>query len=416
MARTAFYAWQSDRDSETNWHFIGVALQAAIKRLNANLAIEESDIALTLDRDTHGEPGMPAVADTILRKITEASIFVGDLTFVTEFKSASRTKYQPNANVLIEMGYAAKCLGFERLVCVFNEHYGEPAHLPFDLVHRQFPICYRLAPEANADERSQALEKLTRALVRALETIVSRLGLTEEPQGLPSHAFASLDRFSFVESPSWNIARAKTRTEDGAETEYVYWYNQPCAYLRFLPAADRGFTRTTLKSLIEHASQRLPVFGDPPHSTLFPNDWGMIAVGYDDELRAEALEVTQVFRSGEIWGLNRRIVERERVKNSATYLVHWPATQTQFLSALGRYTEYAREVLQVEPAIVIVAGLALVKDALLVKDKEKWFSDPETPSRCMDNFIRFEVTITAWDQITPALLNPLFDQILDACQ
>jgi hypothetical protein len=40
--------------------------------------------ALSLDRDTHREPRMGAVADTILRKIDEAAIFAADLTFVAQ--------------------------------------------------------------------------------------------------------------------------------------------------------------------------------------------------------------------------------------------------------------------------------------------------------------------------------------------
>jgi hypothetical protein len=76
MSRTVFYAWQSDTDELTNHHFIAKALQIALERLNADLEIEESEAQLAFDRDTQGEPGMPAIADTILRKIAEASIVV----------------------------------------------------------------------------------------------------------------------------------------------------------------------------------------------------------------------------------------------------------------------------------------------------------------------------------------------------
>jgi hypothetical protein len=142
MPRKAFYAWQSDSDHSTNWHFIAEALKQSIARLNADLEIEESEAELAFDRDTHGEPGMPAVADTVLRKISEAAVFIADLTFVAKIDKESKPKYLPNANVSIELGFAAGTIGFDRILCVFNDHYGDPDDLPFDLVHRRHPIRY----------------------------------------------------------------------------------------------------------------------------------------------------------------------------------------------------------------------------------------------------------------------------------
>ena len=121
MYRTVFYAWQSDTEESVNHHFIAKALQAAIAHLNADLEIQESDALLEFDRDVQGEPGMPAIAETILRKIEAASIVVADLTFVAKIEVRDKWKYLPNANVSIELGYDGQrgwirpdCVRFQR--------------------------------------------------------------------------------------------------------------------------------------------------------------------------------------------------------------------------------------------------------------------------------------------------------------
>jgi hypothetical protein len=243
VPRTAFYAWQSDSDQSTNRYFIAEALKRSIARLNADLDIEESDEELAFDRDTLGEPGMPAVADTVLRKISEAAIFVGDLTFVATLDKEPKPKFLPNANVSIEFGFAAGTIGFERIVCVFNDTCGiDPENLPFDLVHRQHPIRYHLSPDASGAQRKTAMDGLVEKLVEALRVIVTQLGLgpTEDPL---AHTAAPLDHFSFIgDSPI--IAHAKSRGADGVESDYIYWYNNPLAWLRLIPAVDMSLSRS----------------------------------------------------------------------------------------------------------------------------------------------------------------------------
>ena len=83
-------------------------------------------------------PGSPPVADTIFRKIEECAIFVPDLTFCGR---TDRDRPIPNANVLIEHGWALAKLGRERIVALMNDAYGEPTEtsLPFHLRHTRWP-------------------------------------------------------------------------------------------------------------------------------------------------------------------------------------------------------------------------------------------------------------------------------------
>jgi hypothetical protein len=71
-----------------------------------------------------------------------------------------------NPNVLIELGYAAALLGWDRVVLVLNKHYGSPERLPFDLKFRRFPITYTLGPQST--RRQRATDELTEALEIAI--------------------------------------------------------------------------------------------------------------------------------------------------------------------------------------------------------------------------------------------------------
>jgi hypothetical protein len=150
MAVRLFYSWQSDRRQNRN--FIRSALEAAVKGLRQDLALEEAQRDIALDQDTQGLPGSPAIADAILTKIRSADIFIGDLTFIdgnVGSHTADDTRRTPNPNVMLEYGYALHVLGDAKIIGVFNEAYGSPQQLPFDLAHRRWPIRILTCQMAN---------------------------------------------------------------------------------------------------------------------------------------------------------------------------------------------------------------------------------------------------------------------------
>ncbi|MDM4014641.1 hypothetical protein [Roseiconus lacunae] len=63
---------------------------------------------------------------------------------------------------MLELGYAAAKLGWDRIVLVMNERYGGVSKLPFDLRNRRWPITYALSanqtqPAMLADDLSTRL-------------------------------------------------------------------------------------------------------------------------------------------------------------------------------------------------------------------------------------------------------------------
>jgi hypothetical protein len=127
-----FYSWQSNLKKQKN------LLEKAITNTLKNIK-KEINIVIALDRDTKNKAGSVDIAQEILNKINSASIFVGDITFInvnpiTKFLKKYRF---PNPNVLIELGYSVRKLGWERIILIFNTKYGQIKELPFDINHHR---------------------------------------------------------------------------------------------------------------------------------------------------------------------------------------------------------------------------------------------------------------------------------------
>lgn len=97
-----FYSWQSDRNRKVCKDLIRSALDMAARRLNEEVC-PGADVRI--DADTQGIVGTPPVTETILEKIDACDVFVPDVSFVAATEDG---KLVPNANVMIEYGYALK--------------------------------------------------------------------------------------------------------------------------------------------------------------------------------------------------------------------------------------------------------------------------------------------------------------------
>ena len=123
-AMKIFWSWQSDTHQPSGRHFVRGVLADLAHDLNDVDETEDAerpegdadeedkdgdllahDGRIEVDQDTHGVDRSPPIAETILRKIREAAVFVAD---VTPTCTTSKGKRVPNPNVMIELGYAMK--------------------------------------------------------------------------------------------------------------------------------------------------------------------------------------------------------------------------------------------------------------------------------------------------------------------
>lgn len=165
MKKIVFYSWQSDLQNGINRTLIESALNEAAKEIASD---EETDIEAVIDRDTQGMSGSPNIATAIFGKIDKADIFVADVSIIGNIKKRA----VPNPNVLIELGYALKTLGHERIVLVFNTAFGKVENLPFDLRMNR-AITYKC--DGSVTDRSVVKKELTKDFKSALLTGFSHL-------------------------------------------------------------------------------------------------------------------------------------------------------------------------------------------------------------------------------------------------
>lgn len=128
---TIFFSWQSDLPNKTNRNLIENSIKLALKKMNQD---SPYSLITEIDRDTKGVLGSPDIVDSILTKIDKCGLFIADISIINSSLNGKRT---PNPNVLFELGYAVKCLGWDRVICVFNSDFGNVSELPFDLRNRR---------------------------------------------------------------------------------------------------------------------------------------------------------------------------------------------------------------------------------------------------------------------------------------
>ena len=128
---TIFFSWQSDLPNKTNRNLIENSIKLALKKMNQD---SPYSLITEIDRDTKGVLGSPDIVDSILTKIDKCGLFIADISIINSSLNGKRT---PNPNELFELGYAVKCLGWDRVICVFNSDFGDVSELPFDLRNRR---------------------------------------------------------------------------------------------------------------------------------------------------------------------------------------------------------------------------------------------------------------------------------------
>lgn len=132
-----FFSWQSDLPREGNTTAIRSAARRAIDTLE-----RETDLRFEL-LEGPGGSGAEEIACGLASQIRRCDMFLADVTLVTPPGAPRRA---PNPNVMFELGLAAAEVGWERVIMLLNQEFGEPEHLPFDIRHRTV-VRYRARRE-----------------------------------------------------------------------------------------------------------------------------------------------------------------------------------------------------------------------------------------------------------------------------
>lgn len=183
---TIFYSWQSDLPNSTTRGLIESSIEAAVRSLR-------NTVSVYADRDTQGVTGSPDIVQTIFSKIDECDVFVADVTSVATYhpldkdgNETDRLKATPNANVMIELGYATQVVGWDNIICIMNDDYNHDGEIPFDIEHHRL-THFSLIGKEKAEVRKQLRDIVADTVMNVMEN-----GKRVQPQ------------FSNISIGSWN--------------------------------------------------------------------------------------------------------------------------------------------------------------------------------------------------------------------
>lgn len=166
---TIFFSWQSDVGKQANKTYI----EAKINKAISNLKVRNAALNIYLQESTRNETGSPEIVDVIIRKITNCDIFICDVTPILTFTNEYETmKCIPNPNVLFELGYAVGSLGWDRIILVWNDQYGNSQYAPFDI--RNHRRIHYVKDPMKKTERSLNLDKPIEDIITNYDAIITK--------------------------------------------------------------------------------------------------------------------------------------------------------------------------------------------------------------------------------------------------
>lgn len=183
-----------------------------------------------------------------------------------------------------------------------------------------------------------------------------------------------------------------------------------------MPVNRKSYGRAQLVQVLDDASVKVKLFGYSDSMCRATNMYGEVLIGFDaPEPDSVATRVTQVFLTGEIWGLNKAIVEPLNIEPSRTVQIPWPALAQVSESTLLNYLQFSDKVLNLQPPVIVIAGLAMLSDAVFVREKTEWFTNPVKQGRFLVDTVRCHWTIQDFGVDPAKLLIPWYSAIWDAC-
>lgn len=357
-----FWSWQSDHDGKVSHYFVRDALNDAIKTLKAESTLHEPTEAdrrtqLHLDHDTKGNTGWVDITQSIFEKIEASAVFIADVTPVASSPSKKDGNREEvgmrpimNPNVAIELGYALKALDWKKIIPIMNTAYGSVERMPFDIDRtRRWAIRYNLKEGAAAADIKAARAKLASDFVNALRGYLAVPDATRQP--FPERPHVGTPAFFFPPHQPLGSDAFRDETLD-------YTLDKgPAFYLRLIPRAELP-RPLNLMHMLKNVT-KLGAFGMVQGGLPRENEEG--AAIFDPRGNDGAVDsVSQVFRNGELWGVNTTVLRPGM--RQGTKWVHAQVVETVFQLSLASYVRFMRDICVSKPPYTVEGGIIGVKN------------------------------------------------------
>ena len=176
-----FYSWQSDLSGSKTRYFIRDCIDDAIAFAGESEALEA-----IRDEATKDMTGSPNIVTTLFSKIDECDLFVADVTlcFSGDTNKNGVVKRSPNPNVLLELGYAVKTLGWDRIICFSNTDFG--SDYPFDIAQNR-----RTPYSLDGKDRNDVRRKMAKTVFTNIQMLKGQVPRSQLGQSV--HIIGSYD-------------------------------------------------------------------------------------------------------------------------------------------------------------------------------------------------------------------------------
>jgi hypothetical protein len=379
-----FWSWQSDTPGKIGRHFIRRALDSAVEELKRDLSLVEPSEReavedLYVDQDRQGVAGSSDLFPEILKKIAAADFFVADVTCVgvleeslADIRKDTKPKRLINSNVAIELGYAYQQLSNSFVLLVMNAHYGKHEDLPFDLKHKGGTIAFTLAPDAAKAEIERVWKTLRRRLVDEIGLCISARGEEGTKHTAPPASFEAANTGA---GSAFYFPRGEILATPGLYGEQKFVFKEDRAiYLRLFPVyASRSLGMARV--VRDFATGKVFPMSEGTGGINERNKYGAIA--FDIQGTDTIIALTQGFGTGELWGVNGRVLQSQAIGESERTIVPIRRFEEVFVKTLTNYVAIATRLFGFSPPFTAIMGVwGLINARLVGPGRPYWESGP----------------------------------------
>ncbi len=310
---------------------------------------------------------------------------------------------------MIEYGYALKASGAEKIIAVMNKHYGEPDVLPFDMRHRRFPLSYNLPPDADSSAKRAARDELSSAFKVAITAILENRAVPEPVQTPPFERKPSFDHgATFIEvNQQFPMVR-------GNETVQQRFPETPKMFLRLMPKnAVEAISKS--QALEKITGEGISPLGSSRYESwnIATNRLGVCKLARHPTDEALIGAISQLHLNKEIWGVETSILSQAAANAQQRVGSNYMVIPTRlvkdiFIKALKEYIAFSSDKLQLNPPLIIIAGIVNIEGYCLA------LLNNEYSSPILDSAITKEILIDNLETPVEEILKPFFDSIYDA--